>query len=320
MSRSRVLVAEPDDFDPEVERLLAAKVDLVMERTDRDGVARAMREFDAIWIRLGIRVDESTIGAAPRCRVLACPATGLDHIDVAACAARGVRVVSLKGEVELLREVRATAELTVALMLALLRNVPGAARSVLSGSWNRDRFRGHEIARKTIGIVGMGRLGTLVARMLGGFGCELVGFDPRPDFPSGLVARAASLDDLLARADVVTVHVAYDATTRHLFDAARFAQMKRGAWFVNTSRGGVVDEGALLDALTRGHLAGAALDVIEGEPAPDLADGALLRHARAHENLIVVPHIGGNTWESTRMTEAFVARKLLAALGIEVAS
>lgn len=314
--RPRLYVAEPDDFDPDVAAYLGRHAEVVLERASHDQLGAAFQAFDAVWIRLGFRVDAALLGAAPRCRVLACPATGLDHIDREACAARGVRVESLKGEVEFLRNIRATAELTVALALAVIRKLPSAARAVLDGEWNRDRFRGRELNEKTFGIVGMGRLGSLVAQMLGGFGVRVLGYDPRPDFPLDRAERAPSLDALLAASDVVSLHVNYEASTRHLVGARELAAMRPGSFLINTSRGGVLDETALLAALERGHLGGAALDVLEGEPNPALAGHPLVEYAKRHDNLILVPHIGGNTWESTRKTEMFVARKVLLALGV----
>lgn len=317
MTRPRLLIAEPSDFSPQAEHMLAQHFEVVRHSTTQDELARALQEFDAIWIRLGLRVNAASLGESIRCRTIACPATGIDHIDTAACHQRGVNVLSLKGEVDFLRSVRATAELTVGLLISLLRNIPGAARAVLCGTWNRNAFRGHEVSQKTIGIVGMGRLGSLVATMLSSFDCDLRGYDPRSDFPDGTVQRMGSLDELLAQSDIVTVHVAYDQTTHHMFSSDQFAKMKMGSWFINTSRSGITDEQALLSALVRGHLAGAALDVLDGEPHPNLEANGLIAYARRHDNLIVVPHIGGNTWESTRKTELFMAHKVLHAWGIQ---
>jgi len=312
--RPRLLIAEPESFDSEVAALLSQHAEVVLRKATVHELARAFEEFDAVWIRLGFRIEASMLSKATRCRVLACPATGLDHIDLIACQAHGIRVVSLKGEVEFLRNVRATAEHTIALMLALTRKIPWAAGSVLKGTWNRDRFRGRELHEKTIGLVGMGRLGSLVAKMLTGFELHTLGFDPRVDFPGHLVERVETLDMLLARSDVVSIHVSYERTTHHLIGAAQLSQMRPTAFLINTSRGGVLDEAALLAALGSGALAGAALDVMEGEPHAMLDDHPLVRYACTHDNLLIVPHIGGNTWESTRKTELFIARKVLAAL------
>ena len=143
-----------------------------------------------MWFRLAHRIDKSFFEQPVRLRVLATPVTGLDHIDLEACRGHGVRVVSLKGEVEFLKSIRATAELTIALTLALLRQIPEAASSVEAGHWNRDAFRGRELFGRTAGLVGVGRLGTIVAGYLRAFGMEVLGYDPRPDFPHEAAATS----------------------------------------------------------------------------------------------------------------------------------
>lgn len=310
----RILIAEPLDFSPVAEARLRALGEVEKRSVDRDGLRAAFADYDVVWFRLAHRVDGDVLGPKPRCKVLATPVTGLDHIDVAACEARGVRVVSLRGETAFLERVRATAELTIGLMLALLRHIPAAADDVKAGKWRRDLFRGGELFEKTVGVVGVGRLGTLVANTLRAFGCRVVGFDPRADFPAGVVdERCGSLDELLEQSDIVTLHVSYAAATHHLIDARALAHMKRSAILVNTSRGGVVNDGALLAALEGGYLGGAALDVLDGEPHIDRAHPVVLATKRM-ANLLVVPHIGGNTRESFEKTEVFLAGRVAEAL------
>lgn len=311
-SRLRLLIAEPLDFSPKAIALLEGSVDVVLRETSAAGLAAALAEFDAVWFRLAHRIDAALLQGRPRCRVIATPVTGIDHIDLQACEAAGIRVVSLKGEIEFLKQVRATAELTVGLTLALMRKIPQASRSVLDGRWQRDLFRGSELYGKTVGLVGVGRLGSIVAGYFAAFGMTVLGFDIRPDSPPG-VERVGSLEELMSRSDVVSVHVTYDDSTRGLIGARQLAAMKQGSWFVNTSRGGVVDEAALLVALESGHLAGAALDVLSGEPAVD-ARHPVVQYAKGHDNVLVVPHIGGNTVESFEKTELFLAGKVLEAL------
>jgi D-3-phosphoglycerate dehydrogenase / 2-oxoglutarate reductase len=309
---SEILVAEPQDFSGEARRILEDVARVRLEQCTREQLGAAFGAYDAVWFRLAHRVDAALLGAHPRCRILATPVTGLDHIDLAACEARGVRVISLRGETEFLRDVRATAELAVTLVLALIRRIPQAAESVRRGEWRRDLFRGGELHGKTAGIVGVGRLGRIVADYLRAFGMRVIGVDPRPDFPRD-VERADSLEALLPVCDVVSLHVSYDGSTRGLIGVRELNLMKTSAVLVNTSRGGVIDEAALLAALESGRLAGAALDVVEGEP--DVRpEHPVLRAAARLENLLVVPHIGGNTRESFAKTEVFLARKVAEAL------
>jgi len=269
-----------------------------------------MNEYDIIWFRLGHRITADMLALRQRCRMIVCPVTGLDHIDIEACQRAGVVVVSLKGEVEFLRTVRSTAEHTLALILALVRKLPAAHNAVLRGEWDRDRFQGNELHGKTLGLVGVGRLGTLVAGMAKGFGLQIIGYDPRPDFPESICERCEDLEELIARADIVSIHVAYTPATHHLFGNAQFRAMKTGSLLVNTARGGVIDNVALVEALTNGPLSGAALDVIDGEPELG-SNHPLIAHARQNNRLVLTPHIGGNTFEAFEKTEAFIARKVI---------
>lgn len=309
----RILIAEPEGFTQRAVDLLNTHAQVQLTPTPADQMAAALDEYDVVWLRLATRITGAMIANAKRCRVIATPVTGLDHIDLDACAARGVRVVSLKGEVEFLRTVRATAELTLALMLNLLRHVSDAEEDVRAGRWNRDAFRGRELFGKTVAIVGAGRLGTLVAGFLKAFGADVVGYDTRHDFPEDAMRRAATLEEALLAADIVTVHVSLNESTRRMFDANAFSTMKTGAFFVNTARGDVVDESALIAALESGRLAGAALDVLSGEPHVD-ATHRVVQAAQRLKNLQIVPHIGGNTYESFEKTEMFLAGRVLNAL------
>ncbi|MBI3837564.1 MAG: hydroxyacid dehydrogenase [Planctomycetia bacterium] len=309
----RILIAEPLDFSPEAVRLLETSAEVTLRATDRAGLAAAFRDFDVVWFRLGHRVDRELLAGPLRCRILATPVTGLDHIDLAACGERGIRVVSLRGETRFLEQVRGTAELTLALTLALLRRIHAAAADVERGGWNRDSFRGRELFSRTVGLVGVGRLGRIVASYFRAFGMDVAGYDPRPDFPYDAARRVESLVDLLAQSDVVSMHVSYDASTRHLIGRKELAAIKPGAVLVNTSRGGLVDESALLESLQSGTLAGAALDVLDGEPRIT-TEHPLVAYARSCDRLLIVPHIGGNTVESFEKTEYYLAGRVIETL------
>jgi D-3-phosphoglycerate dehydrogenase / 2-oxoglutarate reductase len=314
--RPRILIAEPLDFSPAAVRLLETAADVTLRATDRAGLAAALAEYDVVWFRLAHKIDRELLAGPLHTSVLATPVTGLDHIDLAACAEHGIRVVSLRGEVDFLQQVRATAELTLALTLALLRHLPKSAEHVQAGGWNRDLFRGHELFGRTVGIVGVGRLGRIVAGYFRALGMTVLGYDPRADFPHDAAERVTSLDELLGRSDVVSLHVAYNDSTRQLISTHQFAAMKPGAVLINTARGGVVDEQALLAALDEGRLAGAALDVLDGEPGITAAH-PLVAAAKTRDNLLIVPHIGGNTLESFEKTEVFLAGRVLEALAAE---
>jgi D-3-phosphoglycerate dehydrogenase len=308
----KTLVAESRGFSTEAAQLLRQLGDLALADLNRADLLQAVCEADVLWVRLRHRIDMEVLAAAPGLRIVVTPTTGLNHIDVEEAQQRGIRVLSLRGEVDFLREVRATAEHTLALILALLRQIPAAATHVRTGGWDRDLFRGHELSGKVAGVVGYGRLGRMVARSLNALGARVLVADPHVGsdaVEAGLVVL--SLDEVLRKADIVTLHVAYSSTTQGFFGQREFSLMKEGSWFVNTSRGELVDESALLAALRSGRLAGAALDVITDEHSGDLSDHPLIRYARDHDTLIVTPHIGGCTVESMAKTEVFMAKRLV---------
>ncbi len=314
MSHStKILIAEPLDFSPRALDVLKSAGDVELRTTHGTDLARAFQTHEVVWFRLATRITAEMLGPEPRCRVLATPVTGLDHIDLDACHQRGIKVVALKGETEFLRTVRATAEMTLGLAIALMRHIPAASRSVLGGAWDRDRFRGHELYGQTAGIVGMGRLGSILSGYLAALGMSVRGFDPHVDFSDSPAAPERSLEELLGTCAVAFIMVSYSPATHNLIGADQFRHMQPHSYLVNTSRGGVVDECALLEALGSGHLAGAALDVLQGEPAI-AEDHPLIAYARTHDNLLIVPHIGGNTYESFEKTEVFLAERVKAAL------
>ena len=264
-----------------------------------------------LWVRLRHRIDSQIMAAAPRLKVIVTPTTGLNHIDLEDTRRRGIEVLSLRGENEFLADVRATAEHTIALILSLLRHVPAAMAHVKCGAWNRDQFKGSELYGKTIGVIGYGRLGRIVAHYLRAFDGRVLATDP--DLNGAPVApdvKLVSMTQLLQEADLVTLHTNLCEKTLGLFGQAEFSTMKRGAWFINTSRGELVDENALLAALRSKQLAGAALDVLCEEHSDGMGSNPLVVYAREHDNLVITPHIGGCTTESMEKTELFLAKKL----------
>ncbi len=310
--RPRVRIAEPDGFSPAALEILEQHAEVDLEPVDSESLDLALADCDVLWFRLGLRFDELAIRNAARCSILATPVTGLDKIDLDACRTYGMRVLSLRGEYDFLNSVRATSELTVGLTLSLLRNIPAASTDVTCGHWDRDAWCGRELFGSTVGLVGCGRIGRHLAKYYTAFGMKVIGYDPRADFPHDLVQRADTLDELLRTADVVSLHVPYNQSTRHLIGRRELSLMKRTAVVVNTSRGGVLDERALADAIQDGRVAGAAVDVLDGEP--DVAASPLLALARTTNRMLITPHIGGKTYESCEKTELFMARKVVDAL------
>jgi (S)-sulfolactate dehydrogenase len=278
---------------------------LVERRAD---LAAALAEADALIVRNRTKVDAELIGHGPRLRVVGRLGVGLDNIDLVACARRGIEVIPATGANAL-----AVAEYVVCTVMLLLRGAYASTPAVAAGKWPRAALgEGRETAGKTLGVVGFGGIGRLAAKLAQGLGMHVIATDPaiaageRVWRESGVAYRG--LDDLLAEADAVTLHVPLTPETRHLITAGRLARMKRGAVLINTARGGIVDEAALAESLASGHLAGAALDVFETEPLPA---GSPLAGAT---NLVLTPHVAGVTRESNARVSSMIAEKVAQAL------
>jgi D-3-phosphoglycerate dehydrogenase len=262
----------------------------------------SIREARTIMIRNQTQITADLLAAAPKLIGIGRLGVGLDNIDVQAASSLGIVVIA-----PLEANATSVAELTIGLFLALARKIPQADRSTKAGGWDRKRGMGTELAGKTAAICGFGRIGRLVAARARAFGMGIVIFDPfvKRDSPAladmGAMLKE-SLGEALAEADFVTTHSPLTSDTQRMFDARAFGFMKPGAYFINTSRGGVVDETALLDALRRGHLGGAALDVRDTEPP------AIKLGFEEMDNVILTPHLGAATTEAqTRTFEAVSA-------------
>lgn len=306
----RILNAEPLGYSPEARTILTQVGEVIDGPLTRDELLREVKDIDVLIVRLSHMVDREVFDTAGHLRAVVTAATGLDHVDLDYASARGVRVLSLRGETAFLRDVSATAEHTWALLLALVRRIPAAANSVRAGTWNRDAFRGRELSGKRLGLVGFGRLGRKVALYGLCFGTRVAAYDPQPSEPVDGVEYTKTLYELLASSDLVSLHAPLTTETQGMLGAAELATLPPRAMLINTSRGELVDEAALIHALASGHLAGAALDVICGERSPDRERSELLAYARTHDDLLLTPHIGGATEESMKRTELFMAKQL----------
>jgi glyoxylate reductase len=286
----RLFVARKLSVDPR--RVLGAEVDIDLWDDEmppsRDELLARVASADGLLALLTERVDAELLAAAPSLRVVANHAVGVDNVDVRACTARGVWVTNTPDAVT-----ESTADLTWALILAVARRVGEGERLVRAGrfkAWAPTMLLGLELRGATLGIVGLGRIGEAVARRARGFGMHVLHTTSRGGMP---------LAELLAGSEVVTLHCPLTAATRHLIDARRLAQMKRGALLVNTSRGPVIDEAALVASLEAGHLGGAGLDVYENEPS--VHPGLIGR-----EDVVLLPHLGSAT-HATRAQMATLA-------------
>jgi D-3-phosphoglycerate dehydrogenase/(S)-sulfolactate dehydrogenase len=298
---SRVLVA--DDLSTEaVERLRARGIEVeVRIGLSPAALEAAVGEFDGLLIRSATRVTAGLLDAAPRLRVIGRAGVGVDNVDLAAATRRGVLVVNTPGGSSI-----AVAELALGLLLAVARRIVGATTSVRAGKWEKKRFQGRELAGKTLGVVGIGNVGSaLVSRALA-MGMRIVAYDPfiAPEAAARLGARLVELDALWGEADVVSLHVPLTEQTRGLVDRAVLARMRPGAILLNCARGGLVDERALAEALASGHLGGAAFDVFDEEPPPP--DHPLLKL----DTFVCTPHLGASTEEAQAAVAISVAEQV----------
>ena len=300
----RILIADPLEASGlEILRAAGAEV-VVLQPADRPRLAEMLPEFDALVVRSATKVTRELLQSSARLRVVGRAGIGVDNVDVEAATERGVLVVNAPTA----NLVSAT-EHTFALLLGLARSLPAADASMKRGEWDRKSFVGVEMQGKTLGVVGFGRIGQRVAARARAFEMRVVAFDPflDPAQASRLEVEMMPLDDLLAAADVVTLHTPLTRETRNLLDAARIARLKPSALVVNCGRGGVLDEAALLAAIDAGRIAGAALDVYAEEPTPSLD---LVRHPK----VVATPHIGAQTREAQERIAHETARMVLAAL------
>jgi D-3-phosphoglycerate dehydrogenase len=274
--------------------------DVVELPPDAAQLRQRVNDFDVYLASLHVRLEGDYISDNTRLKAVATPSTGHDHIDVVACQKQGIELLSLRDEKDFLDSVTATAELAWGLLLCVVRRLPWAVQSAHAGIWARDGFRGRQLSGKTLGIVGYGRLGRMVGEFGKAFRMRVLATDVH-DKPAAPGVEFMSLDQLLPQADVVSLHVHLTDVTRGLIGVEQFALMKPSAVLINTSRGAIVDESALLEALERGVLGGAGLDVVDGEWRSDLENHPLIRYAAAHQNLVISPHIGGITHESQWM-------------------
>ena len=302
------------NFDQDCLSLLENNFELVTLPNPDHNETELLNRAELIFAPLGWYWGFAELSRCARLRVIASNTTGHPHIDVSAAARLAISVITLKGQDSFLRSITPTAEHALGLIISLTRNYRSAMQSVLDGKWNRYPYGGEKmLSRSTLGVVGLGRLGSRVAEYGIALGMKVLGYDPYEVTRDRRVEQVDSLRSLVSSADIVTVHVPHEPETENMFDREVFASFQKRSYFVNTSRGELVDTLALLDGLNSGHLAGAALDVLDGEFTPifNLKDSQAWQYAVERDNLILTPHIGGSTKDSWRETQRFVVKKAI---------
>lgn len=309
MSRS-VLLTEPRDFSPQaLDILRRGGFDPRPFKGELSDLKGSLAGQEGVIVRLGIRWTRELLGAESQLKFIGTPTTGLDHIDLEAARKRGIDVISLRG-LEGIEEITSTVEHTFGLLLALVRRTCPAHLSVLEGAWDRDAFVGRELRGRLLGIVGMGRLGRGVAAIARVFRMNVIYYDPLVDLPA--FERCPSLKDLARRAEIISLHAKLTVETRAMIGPDFFDSCRRGLYLVNTSRGDLVDEDALLQALEKGVLAGAALDVLRDEPEKGTPfPSPVIEYARRHDNVLITPHVGGASSDAMRATEVMIAEEIV---------
>ena len=271
---------------------------------DKAELHRIIGDYDAIITRSGTQVDAELLGHAKKLKMVARAGVGIDNVDVPAASERGIIVVNAP-----FGNTNSAAEHSMAILLAMCRNVPDANASLKNGQWQRAPFTGHELRHRTMGIIGLGKVGGRVALRARAFEMDVIVYDPyisekrAADFGTRLV----SLEELVAAADVISVHTPLNDETRGLVNAEHFAAMQDGVLIVNCARGGIIDEAAMLEALESGKVAGAAFDVWSEEPPRDETLNKLIAHPR----MVVTPHLGANTFEAQTNVAVDVSREIL---------
>ncbi|WP_416900722.1 phosphoglycerate dehydrogenase [Micromonospora echinospora] len=298
-----VLIAE--ELAPAAIEVLAHDFDVRhVDGTDRPALLSALAEADAVIVRSATQIDAEAVAAAPRLKVVARAGVGLDNVEVPAATARGVMVVNAPTS-----NIVSAAEQAVALLLAVARNTASASAALKAGEWKRSKYTGVEIQGKTVGVVGLGRIGVLFAQRIAAFGTRLIAYDPyiQPARAAQLGVRLVGLEELLRESDFISIHLPKTPETVGLIGEKELAIVKPGVRIVNAARGGLVDEQALADAIAEGRVAGAGVDVYAKEPC---TSSPLF----AFDNVVATPHLGASTHEAQDKAGLAVAKSVKLAL------
>jgi len=298
----RVLVS--DNISPEGKEILERSKGIEAEvraKVPADELKAIIKNYHGLIVRSATKVTAEVISLAENLKVIGRAGTGVDNIDVLAASKRGIVVMNTPGGNTL-----SAAEHTLSMILALARHIPQATASIKAGRWEKDRFMGTEISDRTLGIIGLGNIGAVVAHHAEAMGMKAIAYDPyiSPEAAAKKKVELVSLDDLFTRSDFITLHTPLTAATRNLLNAAAFAKMKNGVCIINCARGGIIDEIALYEAMVSGKVAGAALDVFEKEPP---GKNPLLKL----DQVICTPHLGASTTQAQVKVSVAIAEQIV---------
>lgn len=309
----KTIVTESEDFSQVVfQKLSNLGETILLDVTDRKTLLAQTKDAIVLFIRLRFKIDKEVIDNAPNLKYILTATTGLDHVDVAYFKQKGGKVVSLKGEFDFLSSIPSTAEHTWGLLLALMRKTPIAFEDVKAGFWRRDLFKGNNLRGKKLGILGLGRVGSQVAKYADAFEME-IGFYDIEEKRNTTYKCFNYPKDLFSWADILCIHIPLNNENIHFINKGLIDCLKQDAILINTSRGAVIDETYLCQQIESNTIGGYATDVIENEIdlKDNLSEIALINLAKKGYNVLITPHIAGATYESMAMTEDFVTAKLM---------
>lgn len=309
----RILITESASYSEKALDIYYKLGEVTLIDGDLEEIQSHLSEIDVLVIKLKFTWTESMLNQAKLLKYIVTSTTGLNHIKLPSNS--NVKIISLKGEIDFLRTITPTAELTWGLIISLMRNLPAAINSVKGHSWDRNQYIGQELFGKTIGIVGYGRLGRIISKYAVAFGLKVKVFDSELShanyLPDGI--EFLDLDSLLKASDIVTLHIPLVESNVNFINEKRLALMKKTAVLVNTSRGEILDEIHLLYMLKSDLLAGVALDVLSDEVSGKVSwmlDNELVNSSEIGGRLLITPHIGGACFDSMKRTELFCAEKI----------
>jgi len=291
----KVLVVSPNYFPKDILSKFKKIANVVSKNLSQDELLKEIEEYDGVLTRVDTKFDKNILSRAKKLKVIGSATTGLNHIDLASAKERKIQIINLSGTHTL-----PTAEYTFSLILSLVKRIPWANNSLSSGLWERHKFFGNNMEGKILGIIGFGKIGSQVGKYAINFGMKVVAYDPYIDSLKAekLGVKLTTLDNLLKNSDIITLHPILSAETKGMINTKAFSKMKPTVFMVNVGRGELVDEDALLNALSKNKIAGAALDVFTEEPLPK--NSKLIKYAKSHDNLLITPHIAASTKESVR--------------------
>ncbi|WP_168194577.1 NAD(P)-dependent oxidoreductase [Antarcticibacterium arcticum] len=307
----KILITEPLDFSNENLKLLKEVAEVKIGPFTRMELIKEIEDMEVLILRLNHFIDREVFLKADNLQYILTPTTGLNHIDLEEAAARNIEIISLIGETEFLATIPSTGEHTWALLLSLLRKIPQGFDHVKKGGWERDQFKAHNLCHYTLGLLGFGRVGKQIAEYAKVFKMPFVFYDINPELRDHPNA-CNSLEELLKKIDILSIHIPLNDQNSQFLNGSNLTHLKRGTYIVNTSRGELIDEDYIAEALKAKELGGYATDVLANEIIREKRkENPLMKIAATVDNLIITPHIAGATYESMWKTEEFVIRKWL---------